>query len=61
MPLASAVKTLNKRCSTVARYHAMVDAMELAYRCREKPALFKGRVETDEEGEADEAELLGSQ
>lgn len=47
MTLASAVKTLNKRCSTVARYHAMVDAMELAYRCRNRPMIFRGRVEID--------------
>ena len=45
--LGSAVAALNKRCSVVARYHAMVDAMELAYRCRRRPMVFRGRVEVD--------------
>ena len=41
---------LNDRNSELARYHASVDAMELAYSCRNAPRIYDGRIETDEDG-----------
>ena len=41
---------LNERNTELARYHASVDAMELAYSCRNAPRVYDGRIETDDEG-----------
>lgn len=49
--LAEAMEALNRRCSEVARYHAMVDAMELAYITRARPLSFRGKVELAALGE----------
>ena len=40
---------LNDRVVEIKRYHASVDAMELAYGCRGAPRVYKGRVEADDE------------
>ncbi|KAH8065994.1 hypothetical protein JL722_387 [Aureococcus anophagefferens] len=40
---------LNDRVVEIKRYHASVDAMELAYGCRAR-RVYKGRVEADERG-----------
>ena len=40
---------LNDRVVEIKRYHASVDAMELAYGCRGAPRIYKGRVEADDE------------
>ena len=53
-----ALAALNARVACVAQYHARVDTMELAYRCREAPTVFRGRVETDEESPMGGASLL---
>jgi len=44
------LEALNLRVSEVARYHASVDAMELAYSCRDRPRVYAGTVEADEDG-----------
>ena len=41
--------TLNDRVVEIKRYHASVDAMELAYGCRTAPRVYRGRVEADDE------------
>jgi len=46
----SALAQLNERNTELARYHASVDAMELAYSCRNAPRVYDGRIETDDEG-----------
>merc|ERR1740117_963024 len=43
------LKVLNKRVAETSFYHAMVVAMELGYRCKEKPTLFRGQVEFSED------------
>ena len=45
-----ALKVLNKRVAETSFYHAMVVAMELGYRCRDKPTIFRGQVEFAEDG-----------
>lgn len=45
----SAVAALNARATALSRYHAHTSAMELAYRCRDAPLLYRGRVDVDEE------------
>ena len=47
---SSSLDALNARAGVIAQYHARVDSMELAYRCRDTPQIFKGKVEVDEEG-----------
>lgn len=42
---------LNERCSVLHRYHATVDAMQLAYECRREPKIFEGEVEVGDDGE----------
>ena len=46
----SALAQLNERNTELSRYHASVDAMELAYSCRNAPRVYDGRIETDDEG-----------
>jgi hypothetical protein len=46
----AALAQLNERNTELARYHASVDAMELAYSCRNAPRVYDGRIETDDEG-----------
>lgn len=38
------LEALNARVTVLAQYHARVDAMELAYRCKDEPMLFRGKV-----------------
>ena len=47
---AATLELLNERATVLAQYHARVDAMELAYRCKETPTTFTGKIETDEDG-----------
>ena len=42
--------TLARRVAETSFYHAMVVALELGYRCRDKPTLFRGKVEFAEDG-----------
>ena len=44
------VARLNGRSTELQRYHAHTSAMELAYRCRDAPAIFTGQVDLDDEG-----------
>lgn len=49
--LVQSIREVNDRSGTVARYHATVDAMELAYEARASPMIVSGRVELcDEDG-----------
>lgn len=48
--LDKAMGALNWRVSRIAQYHANVDAMELAYKCRNQPMLFQGKVDVSEDG-----------
>jgi hypothetical protein len=45
----SAAAALNARATALSHYHAHTSAMELAYRCRDTPLLFRGKVDVDEE------------
>ena len=47
---APTLELLNEHATVLKQYHARVDAMELAYRCKETPTTFTGKIETDEEG-----------
>ena len=53
LPAAAAeeapIEALNERATALSRYHAHTSAMELAYRCREAPMVYRGRVELDDE------------
>lgn len=45
------LEALNERCSQLHRYHATIDAMDLAYACREQPRMYIGRVQLGDDGE----------
>ena len=47
---AASLDALNARAAVIAQYHARVDAMELAHRCKEAPTVFRGKVEADDDG-----------
>ncbi|KAJ1448092.1 hypothetical protein M885DRAFT_156967 [Pelagophyceae sp. CCMP2097] len=46
----SQLATLNERAVELSRYHASVDAMELAHRCRAAPRVYSGKLEVGDEG-----------
>ncbi|KAJ8604109.1 hypothetical protein CTAYLR_001776 [Chrysophaeum taylorii] len=45
------LETLNERCAQLHRYHATIDAMELAYLCREAPRVYDAYVDLGDDGE----------